>query len=302
MKDALDRAADKRKDLQFLEGQLDEPETWLLPFWRGQPFLRGAELLMTTRRAAGELIDQSAELVWLGKLAGRGCFALDLSPLDAPGRSAALSGSQVSDLRMLLPALPQPQLELALYARALLLWHAKHGFCAVCGQPSRPRQGGHLRVCSSNSCRSEHFPRTDPCVLVLVCDGPERCLLGRSKGWPAGMYSALAGFVEPGETLEQAVEREVMEEVSLEVGALRYVHSQPWPFPASLIIGFIAEARTLEVKLDDDELEAARWVTREQLRDCAPHGFHVPPPAALAGQLIKAFSEGTLLPPSSTSA
>jgi NAD+ diphosphatase len=155
-------------------------------------------------------------------------------------------------------------------------------------------------VCSDSTCGAEHFPRTDPCVLMLVCDG-ERCLLGRSRGWPNGMHSALAGFVEPGETLEQAVAREVMEEVGVELGAVRYVSSQPWPFPASLMIGFVAEARTTDIRIDEHELEAARWVTREQLRDPRAHGFFVPPPAALAGQLIAAFTAGTLIDPSKTS-
>jgi NAD+ diphosphatase len=292
---ALDRAADKRRDLSFLEQQLDQAETLFVPFFRGQPFTRGGELTLLTRREAGDLLDQTGEIVWLGLLASRAAFALDL-PQSAE-RHAALSGSQPSDLRMLLAQLPSAQLELALYGRALLLWHARHGFCSVCGQPSRPRQGGHVRVCSSSNCASEHFPRTDPCVLVLVCDGPERCLIARSQGWPAGMYSALAGFVEPGETLEEAVAREVLEEVSVEVGAMRYVMSQPWPFPASLMIGYIADARSLELRVDPHELEAARWVTREQLRDPRQHGFHVPPPAALAGQLIAGFVAGTLLPP-----
>jgi NAD+ diphosphatase len=293
---ALDRAADKRRDVSFLEQQLDQAETLFVPFLRGQPFVRGSELALLTRRETGDLIDQATEMVWLGLLAGRACFALDLGP--GAERHAALSGSQPSDLRMQLAQLPSAQLELALYGRALFLWHARHSFCSVCGQPSRPRQGGHTRVCSSSSCASEHFPRTDPCVLVLVCDGPDRCLIARSQGWPAGMYSALAGFVEPGETLEQAVAREVLEEVGVEVGAMRYVMSQPWPFPASLMLGYIADARTLELRVDSHELEAARWVTREQLRDPQQHGFFVPRPAALAGQLLAAFVAGTLLPPS----
>jgi NAD+ diphosphatase len=130
-------------------------------------------------------------------------------------------------------------------------------------------------------------------VLVLVCDG-ERCLLGRSKGWPSGMFSALAGFVEPGETLERAVAREVMEEVGIEVSAMRYAGSQPWPFPASLMVGFVAQARTHDIRVDDHELEAARWVTREELHRSQELGFFYPPPFALAGRLIAEFAAGTL--------
>jgi NAD+ diphosphatase len=302
-RDVFERAAHHRSDVAFLEAELEAPRTLLLPMWRGQVLLRDRTLLLLRLGDAPDarrLIDECVELVWLGLLDGVSCFALDLSKLPAPDAAAALSGSEPSEVRPLILRLSAAELELSLYARALLLWHSRHQFCAVSGHPSRPRQGGHQRVCSDSACAAEHFPRTDPCVLMLVCDG-ERCLLGRSRGWPNGMHSALAGFVEPGETLEQAVAREVMEEVGIELGAVRYVSSQPWPFPASLMIGFIAEARTIEIHIDEHELEAARWVTREQLRDPGAHGFFVPPPAALAGQLIAAFAAGTLIAPSSPS-
>jgi len=226
------------------------------------------------------------------------CFALDISSLRTPESEAALSGSRsLGDARIVLSQLSPNLLEMCLYGRALVLWHARHRFCSVCGHESRPRQGGHTRVCARESCKAEHFPRTDPCVLVLVCDG-DRCLLARSKGWPEGMYSALAGFVEPGESLEQAVAREVMEEVSVQVGALRYAGSQPWPFPASLMVGYVAQARSRELRVDPHELEAARWVTRAELQDPRAHGFFVPEPIAIAGKLIAAFAAGTLeLPP-----
>ncbi|MET0389904.1 MAG: NAD(+) diphosphatase [Polyangiales bacterium] len=306
-KSGFDRAADKREDLGFLESQLDDPASLIVPLWRGQVFVPSgtsggsAQALVLERRVAGSLVDECAELIWLGLLQGVSVFAIDVSPLAEPTRHAALSGSEPRELRTLLPVLDPTQLEVFMYARALLLWHDRHRFCSVCGQSSKPRKGGHLRVCSSQACRSEHFPRTDPCVLVLVTDG-DRCLLGRSKGWPEGMYSALAGFVEPGESLEQAVAREVLEEVSVEVGAMRYTGSQPWPFPASLMVGFVAEARTREIQVDMHELEAARWVTRDELKAPAAHGFFVPPRFAIAGQLIAEFAAGTLVPPSATPA
>lgn len=289
----FDRAADLRNDLAFLEAQLDAPGTLFLPLWQSQVFTRDGELVLLTQAQLGRSLDDAAELVWLGRYGESACFALDLGERLPPDRLAALSGSSPTELRALLAQLPHGLAELSMLARALLLWHARHRFCSVCGHPSRPRQGGHQRVCSRQECHAEHFPRTDPCVLVLVCDG-DRCLLGRSRGWPEGMYSALAGFVEPGETLEAAVAREVMEEVGVEVGALRYAGSQPWPFPASLMVGFVAQARTHDIRVDEQELEAARWVTREQLQRSQEHGFFVPPRYAIAGQLIAAFADGTL--------
>lgn len=295
----FDRAAEMRTDLGFLEQQLDGAGTLFLPLWQGQVLTRDQQVVLLTRAEVGSRLDEVAEIVWLGRLGGSPCFALDLGRAVPPDRIAALSGAAPSELRGLLAGLPAGLAELTMLARALVLWHERHRFCSVCGHESRPRLGGHQRVCSRQECHAEHFPRTDPCVLVLVRDG-DRCLLGRSRGWPAGMYSALAGFVEPGESLEAAVAREVMEEVGVEVGALRYAGSQPWPFPASLMVGFVAEAQTFEIKIDEHELEAARWVTREQLARPQDHGFFVPPPYAIAGQLIAAFADGTL--DSSTSA
>jgi NAD+ diphosphatase len=295
----FDRAAEKRDDLDFLEDKLAAPDTLILPMWRGQVFTQPASPdvpLLVRRGQADELLDRAGELVWLGYLQRVPCFGVDVSPVPAPDSLAALSGSTLGELRGLLARLSAGYAELCMSARALLLWHERHRHCSVCGQPSRPRRGGHLRVCSNPDCRSEHFPRTDPCVLILVCDG-DRCLLGRSKGWPEGMYSALAGFVEPGEELEQAAAREVLEEAGVITGAMRYAGSQPWPFPASLMVGFVAAARSLEIQVDTHELEAARWVTRAELQAPRAHGFFVPPPYALAGRLIAAFAEGNLVAP-----
>lgn len=298
---AFDRACEKREDLTFLENRLGDPETLFLPLTHGNVFLRNEELALLRREQADALIEQSAEIVWLGLYRGTACFGLDVTPVPDAQRTAGLQGSTPTELRSLLARLPADQVELSLCARAVLLWHERHRFCSVCGGASRPRRGGHLRVCERASCQAEHFPRTDPCVLVLVCDG-DRCLLGRSRGWPEGMYSALAGFVEPGESLEQAVAREVLEEVAVHTGALRYAGSQPWPFPASLMVGFVAEARSLDIRVDMHELEAARWVTRAELQAPRDHGFFVPPPFAIAGQLIAAFAAGTLERPDATSA
>ncbi|HEX7479712.1 MAG TPA: NAD(+) diphosphatase [Polyangiales bacterium] len=286
----LDRAAHRRKDLDFLEAQLGAGHTRVLPLWREQHLLVGDELFLPRLRDAGHWLDAGGELVWLGERGSEAYFALDISALDAPlARPAPEGATELSDLLPLLMRLPHPQIELAFFARAILLWHARHRYCGSCGRPTKPRQGGHLRVCSGSECGAQHFPRTDPCVLVLVTDG-DRCLLGRQREWPNGMYSALAGFVEPGEMLEQAAAREVLEETSVQIGELSYVGSQPWPFPTSLMVGFSAPARSTEIRLADAELEDARWVSREQLRAGNRPDFFVPPPLSLAGRLLNAFT------------
>jgi len=295
LQQSFDRAAEKREDLDYLEERLAHPDTLLLPLWKGDVFTRNDALLLVPRGEAETLVDRAAEIVWLGYYGGAPCFGVDVTPLQAPQEIASLRGCSPTQLRALLARLPTSQIELSMFARALLLWHQRTQFCSVCGHANQPRKGGHVRICGRTSCASDHFPRTDPCVLVLIVDG-DSCLLGRSKGWPAGMYSALAGFVEPGESLEQAVSREVLEEVGIEVEALRYAGSQPWPFPASLMVGFVAKARTRTIRVDPHELEAARWVTRAELQAPEAHGFFVPPPFAIAGRLIAAFTAGTLEP------
>jgi NAD+ diphosphatase len=290
---ALDRAAERRSDIDFLEGRLSAHTTRLLPIWKGQPFARGEALELVSVARGQELLDNSAELVWLGMFEGEACFGVDISALDNPLAHAALSGSEPCELRALVNRLSPTETEIALYARALLTWHQRQQFCGVCGHATRPREGGHVRACTRDECATQHFPRTDPCVLILVQDA-DRCLLGRSPGWPAGMYSALAGFVEPGESLEQAAAREVLEEAGIEIEQLRYFGSQPWPYPASLMVGFSARARTQAIQIDGKELEAARWVTRAELLAPSEPGFFVPRQGSLSGQLIAAFAADRL--------
>jgi NAD+ diphosphatase len=190
-------------------------------------------------------------------------------------------------VRAIAPSLAQDEGGLLANAAALLNWHRRHRFCSVCGTASQVREAGLLRVCPA--CGAEHHPRTDPVVIMLVVDGErDRVLLGRQGAWPAGRYSALAGFVEPGESLEDAVAREVFEESGVEVGDARYVSSQPWPFPSSLMLGFGASYLGGEVVAADGELQDARWFTRAELVDAAAERgeFLLPPPLAIARRLI----------------
>jgi len=205
---------------------------------------------------------------------GTGALAQDPQPLP--------DATELKELRPLAPMLPGDSASLLAYSRALVLWRARHRHCGVCGAPNRPARAGHVMRCSR--CDNETFPRLDPAIIVLVTDpSGERALLGRQAAWAAGRYSTIAGFVEPGESLEDAVEREVLEETGVQVDAVEYHSSQPWPFPSSLMLGFRAVARTEAITLRDGELEDARWFTRADLEAGHPA---LPPPGAISARLI----------------
>jgi NAD+ diphosphatase len=177
-------------------------------------------------------------------------------------------------------------------AKAILSWHARHGFCANCGAPTRVAAAGWRREC--DVCKAQHFPRTDPVVIMLALDG-ERCLLGRQSRWPEGMYSCLAGFVEPGETVEEAVRREIHEEAGIAIGEVAYLASQPWPFPSTLMIGCLARAASRDIVVDAVELEDARWFTRDEVMAMFekrhPEGLTAPMPMAIAHHILRVWAE-----------
>jgi NAD+ diphosphatase len=212
-------------------------------------------------------------------------FAADLPPGVPPPEIVASVG-EFRELRDLAPLLSAEEGALLCQARGLAHWHRKHRFCGVCGSPTRSAEAGHVRVCTEESCGESHFPRTDPAIIVLVTDG-DRCLLGRQAVWPEGRYSTVAGFVEPGESLEEAVAREVAEETGVLVGRVEYHSSQPWPFPASLMLGFTAEAESTAITLDD-ELVDARWFSRSELAEEVERGaLRLPGPISIAYRLIE---------------
>ena len=165
-------------------------------------------------------------------------------------------------------------------------WHGRHLHCGICGYATESRSGGHVRVCTNAGCSASHFPRTDPAVIMLVSRG-DACLMGHNKRFPQKLYSALAGFVEPGESLEEAVAREVMEETGVEVANVRYHSSQPWPFPASIMLGFHADAVSEEITVDNDELKDARWFSRDDVRNFEALGLMLPRPDSIARQLVE---------------
>jgi NAD+ diphosphatase len=270
------RDALHRDDAGALAQALDNPRTRVLPLWRGKPHLAGTALGWVPPDHP-MLRHAPRPFLYLGQHQGHARFAADLSAWepDALDRAAlamfldtsiqrhpaAAPDMHFGELRMAMAQLDAPEAALAATARALFNWHRTHGFCAACGQPSTATMAGWERQCPA--CGAKHFPRTDPVVIMLVTHGND-VLLGRSPGWPERMYSALAGFIEPGETLEAAVAREVFEEAAIRLGPVRYVASQPWPFPNSLMFGAVAEATSREITLDD-ELEDARWFPREEI-------------------------------------
>jgi NAD+ diphosphatase len=285
----LDRDERHRRDAPYLAKALQEDSTRILPVWKLAPLVReGDERRLAWATPA--ILDGhiGPEPVFLGVADGRAHFALDLSAVANPLVDFGWEGAAAfPDLRATVGLLPPGDGGIAAQARQIVDWHARHGFCPNCGEKTRPKDGGWSRICTA--CSSEHFPRTDPVVIMLVIDG-DRCLLGRQPGWPKPMVSALAGFVEAGETLEEAVRREVREEAGVQVGAIRYVASQPWPFPASLMIGCEAEAVSRRIQIDTNELESADWFTRDEVKAAlvAPtQRLGVPPPIAIAHHLIQ---------------
>jgi len=237
-----------------------------VPIWGDQCLVSGQlpEAVLLTRRQVDPYVDED-NLIFLGLFRDRPAFAVPISKaLDAPFGQLG----EFQSLRHLGTILPADEANLVAHARALVLWHRSQVYCGICGSATVAEAGGNSRRCRNPDCARELFPRTDPAVIVIVADG-DRCLLGRQSNWPEGLYSTIAGFVEPGESVEDAVRREVFEETNIRVGKVTYHSSQPWPFPSSLMLGFVAEAETSDIVLNDGELEDARWFTREELRNKA---------------------------------
>ena len=293
--DPLDRAGEHRADAGWVAARLADPGALLLPLHDGRPLVEpapggGARLGYAPARLATGRDGDGERLAFLGLWKDTPVFALDLE--DAASAAAFAEFGAFEELRPVIASLPAAEAAIAGRARAVFEWRRRHRFCANCGAPTAVADAGWKRICPA--CRAEHFPRTDPVAIMLAVRG-DRCLLGRSPRFPPGMFSALAGFVEPGETIEEACAREVKEEAGLEAVAVRYRFSQPWPFPHSLMIGLEAEVAAGDEVAQPGEIEALRWFTRAEARRlCADEpvdGCTVPPPTAIARQLLRAWSE-----------
>jgi NAD+ diphosphatase len=260
----LNRAAEWRKDDARLRVALEDPGTLIVPVWRTRSLVIQSEQTMSAHFIARSSLVSGADpsdLILLGEYRGQACFAMEFSADTEPRIEAA---AQFRDLRAIAGDLSAEEAGVLAYARAMVTWRERHRFCGRCGAKTSAAQAGHVLRCSDANCGNQQFPRIDPAIIVLIHDG-ERALLGRQAAWPAGRFSTIAGFVEPGESLEDAVVREAQEETGVSIDAVEYHSSQPWPFPSSLMVGFLAHAATTAIDLRDAELEEARWLTREQL-------------------------------------
>lgn len=231
--------------------------------------------------------DSIAQTILLGEYRAAPLFVADVDDVSEEHLDSRL-GARTDSLRTLGMRLPAEQASLAAYGRAMVLWDRRHRFCGRCGGGTSSDEGGHVRRCQDKDCGNSMFPRVDPAIIVLVSDG-ERALLGRQASWDQNRYSTLAGFVEPGESLEEAVAREVREESGVEVEMVDYHSSQPWPFPSSLMLGFTARARSTKIELLDAELEHADWFSRE---DIANRRIHLPFPVSISYRLIEDWYDG----------
>jgi NAD+ diphosphatase len=279
----LDRAAHLRQDPAWFAAALADERSRAILVWNSRNLIAEGDSPRAVYMELAQIPPErrnSADLILLGRFGDTNYFAYEIESAEQP---PVLPGTRFEDLRVVASVLPIDDAGLLGYARALVSWRRRHRFCGACGSKTESARSGHVLVCTNPACRHEQFPRIDPAIIVLVSDG-ERALLGRQASWPIGRYSTIAGFVEPGESLEDAVAREVFEETGIRVDAVEYHSSQPWPFPASLMLGFTAHALTTEIRLQDQELEDARWFSRA---DLAAQGTLLPPRQSISYRLIE---------------
>ena len=294
----LDRVSEHRSDPEWIATQLAAPDALGLALWNGKPLVEttkdgGTQIAYIPAGMAKELAGGPEKLLFLGLWQGVAVFAVDLDGRADPADGPLEGLGRFEDLRVIAMTMPGTEAAIVATAKSMFEWRRKHRFCSACGQPSEVAEAGWKRVCPS--CETQHFPRTDPVVIMLAVKG-ERCLVGRQAAWPKLMYSALAGFLEPGESIEEACARELWEEARLKTRSVRYHSTQPWPYPSSLMIGLIAEVENDDAVADQIELDEVRWMTRDETRAMLRGEVadaKAPGALAIAHQLIKAWAEET---------
>ena len=301
----LDRASESRKDRAWLERQWERQHCRVFILRNDKSLMRWRdrdadqpEVVHVAQTEILELAPEIDQLVFLGLDDSGPMFALDVSHHQDDMLAALVSDSEFIDLRDVGWLLDKQQAAQLAYARGLLFWNRNHRYCGICGSSTRSENGGHMRRCSNSDCGRMHFPRTDPAVIMLVEDRSipraPRCLLARNSRFPSRMMSTLAGFVDPLESLEETVAREVYEECGIRVANIEYQASQPWPFPSSIMLGFRAQAETLDIRVDGVEIEEAYWFDVEQLKDFGEWGdggqnFSLPRRDSIARYLVESW-------------
>jgi len=287
---SFDRLTHKRGDSTWIQERLLDPSTGIIPVWNLKNLFRkdsSTHALVLPSTEIHYLLPAANSVTLLGEQTDRIYFAVDFPGQETAAPPVLDNNGFFSDLRAMGPIIDCCEGALLAYARAMSYWHSTHRFCGNCGKPTTSTQAGHMRVCSNAGCGQQHFPRTDPAIIVLVTNG-ERALLGRQAAWPKHMYSAIAGFVEPGESIEAAVVREVSEEAGMKVNNIHYHSSQPWPFPCSIMLGFTADTQDKEIRMNDSELEDARWFSTGGLKSAIADGsLKLPSAISIAYRLIE---------------
>lgn len=297
----LNRASERRGDESWLAEKLADAESLAVALWNGKPLVEdildddgkpsGVQIAYLRADLAQDLAGGNERLLFMGLWKDIAVFAVDIDTAADPAEGPLKGLGRFEELRGAAASMPPADAGILATAKSMFEWRRRHRWCAACGQKTEVSDGGWKRICPS--CDAEHFPRTDPVVIMLaVHEG--KCLLGRQAAWPAGMFSALAGFLEPGETIEEACARELKEEAGLTATAVRYHSSQPWPWPSSLMMGLMADVDSADAAPDQTELEEVRWFSKEeaaQLIKGELEGVFAPPPLAIAHQLIKSWAE-----------
>lgn len=285
----IDRASNQRDDIAFIDAAFASADARFIPVWRAKSLMRGVaegkpEAVFLPRQAVAASLE-GRQWAFLGLHDKSPVFTFDISDLEDPLPLLPETLGALTDIRATAGLLRRDDASILAHARGLMHWRSRHRFCGVCGGACEARSAGNAMSCAQ--CGAQHFPRTDPAVIMLVTTG-DAALLGHSTRFPnSTMYSTLAGFVEPGESLEEAVAREVFEESGIRTGRVYYHSSQPWPFPASIMLGFHAEALSTEITIDPTEIEDARWFTREQLQAPETVGITLPRADSIARRLIE---------------
>ena len=286
----LNRASARRPNKAWLDTIRKNETTLYIPVWQQQNLVISTDFpqaVFINAQQVEKFNHNIDDEIFLGFHDNRAYFAIAVSMAEDFINYQENAGFE--QIKKIASMLPEDESALLAFARAMVYWHYRHQYCGVCGNKTRSDWGGNVRICTSSDCNEFHYPRIDPAIIVLVSHG-ERCLLGRKAEWPAGMFSTLAGFVEPGETLEDAVKREVFEESGIRVDHIQYQGSQPWPFPSSIMLGFNAVAQNENIKIDEDELERAHWFSREDIMQGFKDGsLRSPSHHSIAFRLIESW-------------